>query len=402
MKAIVRATARWAAATLGALAALVLLSATVRLLPWALAPDVAWGPLGVFARGVLVVGFETALLVALPVAWALAAASLNDQGEARACMLSGASPWALARATVPLGLLLSIVMLWPSALWGRDASQAGVVVRGLVHSAREGCDPALRPVSEVPLARATWLCPPEAPARLAASLGTNLVASVEGVRVAEDLRTLWAEGISLDVRGPPLVHLQAREGLLTGLPPFARAAGPSQKLRPWFVVAGALVGALAVMASILRRGEAKRALALGLGGASSASGLGLMVGAERLGLGPFWYAALPAAMAAPPLLWQTGLGLAQRWRRRRLLRGPLRPFETLNVEPEASPPTDEGPPQAAEAPVEPSGEGPSEAQPSSEGPNERSQKGAGDDALRQGGGDAGKLEGPRERGKKSG
>lgn len=368
MKAIVRATARWAAATLGALAALVLLSATVRLLPWALAPDVAWGPLGVFARGVLVVGFETALLVALPVAWALAAASLNDQGEARACMLSGASPWALARSTVPLGLLLSIVMLWPSALWGRDASQAGVVVRGLVHAAREGCDPTLRPVSEVPLARATWLCPPEAPARLAASLGTSLVASVEGVRVAEDLRTLWAEGISLDVRGPPLVHLQAREGLLTGLPPFARAAGPSQKLRPWFVVAGALVGALAVMASILRRGEARRALALGLGGASSASGLGLMVGAERLGLGPIWYAALPAAMAAPPLLWQTGLGLAQRWRRRRLLRGPLRPVE----------PSGEGPTEGLS-----SGEGPSEG--SSEGPSERSQKGEGDDALRQGG-----------------
>ncbi|HEU4407208.1 MAG TPA: hypothetical protein VFS43_18205 [Polyangiaceae bacterium] len=349
MEAIIRATARWAAATLGALGALVLLSATVRLLPWALAPDVAWGPLGVFARGVLVVGFETALLVSLPVAWALAAASLNDQGEARACLLTGASPWALARATAPLGLLCSIVMLWPSALWGRDASQSGVVVRGLVRSAREGCDPALRPVSEVPLARATWLCPPEGPARLVASLGTSLVASVEGVRVADDLRTLWADGVSLDVRGPPPVHLQARAGVLTGLPPFARAAGPSQKLRPWFVVAGALTGALSVMASLLRRGEARRAVSLGVGGASSACGLGLLVGSERLGLGPLWYAAVPAAMAAPPWLWQAGLTSAERWRRRRLLRGPLRPAEAVSTSPEARPP---GQPEPETAPPE--------------------------------------------------
>lgn len=328
MKAVVLATARWAALTLGALGALVLISATVRLLPWALAPDVAWGPLGVFARGVLVVGFETALLVSLPVAWALAAASLNDQGEARACLLSGASPWMLARSTVPLGLALALVTLWPSALWGRDASAAGAVVRGLVGAAREGCDPALRPVSEVPLARASWLCPPEGPARLVTSLGTSLVASVQEVRVTEDLRTLWAENVSLDVRGPPLVHLQAREGVLTGLPPFARAAGPSQRLRPWFVVLGALAGALAVMTALLRRGEARRALALGLGGASSACGLGLLVGSERLGLGPLWYAALPAAMAAPAWAWQAGLALSDRWRRRRLTQGPLRSLVT--------------------------------------------------------------------------
>ncbi|MCU0684046.1 MAG: hypothetical protein MUF34_17690 [Polyangiaceae bacterium] len=323
MKAVVLATARWAALTLGALGALVLLSATVRLLPWALAPDVAWGPLGVFARGVLVVGFETALLVSLPIAWALAAASLNDQGEARACLLSGASPWSLARSTAPLGLVLALVTLWPSALWGRDASGAGVVVRGLVSAAREGCDHARRPVSEVPLARASWLCPREGPARLVTSLGTNLVASVQEVRVAEDLRTLWAEDISLDVRGPPLVHLQARQGVLTGLPPFARAAGASQRLRPWFVILGALAGALAVMTSILRRGEARRALALGLGGASSACGLGLLVGSERLGLGPLWYAALPVAMAAPAWVWQGGLALFDHGRRRRLRRSPL-------------------------------------------------------------------------------
>jgi hypothetical protein len=322
MKAIVKATARWAASAVGALGALVLLSAIVRLLPWALAPDVAWGPLGVFARGVLVVGFETALLVALPVAWALAAASLNDQGEARACLLSGVSPWALARATAPLGLALALAMLWPSALWGRDASSAGVVVRGLVGAAREGCDPAARPVSEVPLARATWLCPPQSPARLVTSLGTSLVASVEDVRVAADLRTLWASGVSLDVRGPPLVHMQAREGLLTGLPPFARTAGPSQRLRPWFVVFGALAGALSSMALLVRRGEARRAVALGVGGASSACGLGLLVGSERMGLGPLWYAALPAAMAAPPWLWHESIALADRWRRRRLLRSP--------------------------------------------------------------------------------
>ncbi len=353
MKAIVRATARWAAATLGALGALVLLSAVVRLLPWALAPDVAWGPLGVFARGVLVVGFETALLVSLPVAWALAAASLNDQGEARACLLSGASPWALARATAPLGLLLAFAMLWPSALWGRDASGAGVVVRGLLHAAREGCDAAERPVSEVPLARATWLCPPGGPARLVGALGTGLVASVEGVRVAEDLRTLWADGVSIDVRGPPLVHVQAGRGVLTGLPPFARAAGPSQRLRPWFVVLGALAGALATMAAFVRRGEARRAVALGVGGASSACGLGLLVGSERLGLGPLWYAALPAAMAAPPWAWLGALALAERVRRRRLLRGPLRALG-------AGAPTGEGSEGATPGPAakaEGSGEG---------------------------------------------
>jgi hypothetical protein len=324
MKAIVLATARWAAATLGAVGALVLVSAVVRLLPWALAPDVAWGPLEVFARGVLVVGFETALLVALPVAWALAAASLNDRGEARACLLSGASPGALARATVPLGLALSSAMLWPSAVWGRDASRAGVVARGLVRSARDGCDPAERPVSEVPLARATWLCPSEGPARLVVSLGTGLVAGVDEVVVAEDLRTLWAENVSLDVRGPPAVHLQARQGVLTGLPPFARAAGPSQRLRPWFVVSGALAGAMAVMTVLVRHLEARRAVALGLGGASSACGLSLLVLCERLGLGPLWYATLPLAMIAPPWAWRCGLALIAHARRTRAAGGASR------------------------------------------------------------------------------
>jgi hypothetical protein len=315
MRPFARPTLRWTAGVFGAVGAVVALSAGVRILPWLVDKHVAWGPLGVFGRGLLVVGTETTLLVALPLGWALAAAALHDRGEARACLLAGASPFRLVAGTLPLAAALTAIALVPSVVWGKDATAAGVLVRGFLASARTGCNPGKRPVSDVPMVGAAWLCPPGAPARLTAVLG-GAVVRVEGATPSDDLRTVEAHGITIDMRGPPTVRFEATEGRLVGLRPYARAGGTARVVRPVAVALAALAAALGAMSALVSMGEGRRLVAVAVGGGAAAASLVALTAVERAGLGPAFYALVPLAALVPPWVARAarfGAGRALRW-----------------------------------------------------------------------------------------
>jgi hypothetical protein len=99
--------ARNASFVAGGVFGVAILAGAVRILPLLLTPgvpaEVAW-PLG---RGVAGVALETALFVAPPLGWALAAAKLVDRGEARALFALGVRPWTIVLGAWPAAVLLA-------------------------------------------------------------------------------------------------------------------------------------------------------------------------------------------------------------------------------------------------------------------------------------------------------
>src|SRR5262245_59524974 len=84
--------AKRALALAGGIFAVAVLAGAMRILPILLAPGVPGRVALPLARGALGVALETALFVAPPLAWALAAARLVDRGEARALHALGIAP----------------------------------------------------------------------------------------------------------------------------------------------------------------------------------------------------------------------------------------------------------------------------------------------------------------------
>jgi len=302
MRVIARATLRWTLLVFFITFAFVALAGGIRLLPWAVSGQVGWTPLLVFARGILVVALESVFLLSLPVGWALAASALHDRREVRTCLLLGASPWTLLRETLPLAALFGALALLPEMVWGHDATAMGAVASELVAAARAGCDPVDRPVSVVPLLGLTWLCPADHAPVMVMTRGSGLVVRADAVTLTGDLRGAQAQGIRIDIRGPPRVHLEVPTSHLTGIGPFARAASVPPWLRSLVIVLGAWAGAFSAMAALFFQPTASRRVALALGGMSAGLGLTLLALFEKRGVSGLCYPVLPAAMVMPGIL----------------------------------------------------------------------------------------------------
>src|SRR5580692_2421257 len=104
----------------GAVALVAGVGGAVRLLPWLLDPGVTFRLALPFARGLLALALEAALVVGWPIGWALATAEFVARGEARALATLGDSPAAATLRLLPQAAAFACVLGLVSFLGGRE------------------------------------------------------------------------------------------------------------------------------------------------------------------------------------------------------------------------------------------------------------------------------------------
>jgi hypothetical protein len=245
------------AATLVILAA-ALIGATIRLLPWVLDPTIGRSTLAPFAKSLLAVALEAALMIGWPVGWALVTQRLVDRGEARVLATLGERPARTILRLFPQGVVLGMVLVFASALLGREAVAPGRVVNALLAEGRASCAPG--ETHGIPFVSVTWLCPPGTAAdtepRLVgrAPIG-NVIFTAQGATVSDDLRRIDLAGARLSLpTGMEATQVRVRVGslVLRGLAPWARASALPPLLRAVVVTVSSFLAGCASAAAILR------------------------------------------------------------------------------------------------------------------------------------------------------
>ncbi|MDB4936704.1 MAG: hypothetical protein JWP87_3676 [Labilithrix sp.] len=275
-----------------------LVGAGVRLLPWVLDPSIPWATLAPFARSLLAVAFEAAILTGWPVGWAVAAARLVERGEARVLASIGERPIQTVFRLAPQAALFAVMLVFTSVALGRDAAAPGRIVGALLAEGRAACGapggegegrsheaPATH---AVPFVAATWLCAPSG-ARLVgrAPIG-GVVFSATGARVSDDLRRIDLEDARLALAGSSKAEgsltFRIHVGTLTmrGLAPWAQASSIPPWLRAVVVTFSALTAASAAVFALLelRRRRVGTVAAVAIGAAGPLAALGALRGLE--------------------------------------------------------------------------------------------------------------------------
>jgi hypothetical protein len=286
----------------GALAAslLILLAAivgaAVRLLPWALDPSIPWATLAPFARSLLAVAIEAAILTGWPVGWALAAARLVERGEARVLASLGESPPQTLLRLAPQAAIFAVMLGLTSAALGRDAAAPGRIVGALLTEGRAACAPGRgdgprEPATHaVPFVSATWLCAPEGPRIVGRAPLGGVVFAAKGAHVSDDLRRIDLEDAQLALppaggaNGDGAFTFRVHVGTLTlrGLVPWAQASSIPPWLRAVVVTASGLAAASAAVFALLmlKRRRVGPVLAVAIGASGPLAALGALRGLE--------------------------------------------------------------------------------------------------------------------------
>jgi hypothetical protein len=283
-----------------------LVGAAVRLLPWVLDPSIPWATLAPFARSLLAVAVEAAVLTGWPVGWALAAARLVERGEARVLASLGERPSQTLLRLAPQAALFAALLAITSVALGRDAAAPGRIVGALLAEGRAACDastagspatddgttasspPAPPATHAVPFVAATWLCAPGGARLVGRTPIGGLVFTATDARVSDDLRRIDLEDARLAVAGSTKsedsLTFRIRVGTLTlrGLAPFAQASSLPPWLRALVVTASGLAAASAAVFALLelRRRRVGTVAAVAIGAAGPLAALGALRGLE--------------------------------------------------------------------------------------------------------------------------
>ncbi len=237
-----------------------LVGALIRLLPWMLDPTIAWSTLAPFAKSLLAVAVEAALLTGWPVGWALATQRLVERGEARVLASLGESPTRTIARLVPQAWLFGSVLVLSSLVLGREAAAPGRVVNALLDEGRASCvDGATH---GIPFVSVTWLCPTadgaqDKPRLVGRAPIGNVVFTADDAKVSDDLRRIELAGARLALpTGSDASNVRVRVRVdalvLRGLAPWARASSLPPALRAVVVTGSAIAAGWAAAAVILR------------------------------------------------------------------------------------------------------------------------------------------------------
>jgi hypothetical protein len=298
--------ARNAALVATAILALVgLLAGAVRVLPWLLDPAVPWRVAQPFARGLVAVSLEAALLVGWPIGWAIACFRFVERGEARVLQTLGQAPLETVARLMPGGAPLALALAGVALVYGSDASAPGRVVTDLIAQARASCLVATAPVTySIPFTDLTWLCAPDRPPRVVGS-GPGQMATVtlsaRAARVAGDFRALELDDARVLFPSSPPVLVRVGSLSMHGMVPWARASTLSAPARALVLGLTAWLSASVAAYVILKRAAAARAHALVLGAAGPVAALGLLRLLETSDARPIVFALVPVAGAAAAL-----------------------------------------------------------------------------------------------------
>ena len=268
-----------------------LVGAAVRLLPWVLDPTIPWATLAPFARSLLAVAVEAAVLTGWPVGWALAAARLVERGEARVLASLGERPSHTLLRLAPQAAVFVALLAFTSVALGRDAAAPGRIVGALLAEGRAACDvPVEAPATHaVPFVSATWLCAQGSAPRLAGRTPIGgLLFTATGASVSDDLRRIDLDDARLAVATttkdePNLTfRVHVRTLTLRGLAPFAQASSLPPWLRALVVTTSGLAAASAAVFALLelRRRRVGTVAAVAIGAAGPLAALGALRGLE--------------------------------------------------------------------------------------------------------------------------
>lgn len=230
-----------------------LVGASVRLLPWVLDPAIAWATLAPFAKSLLAVAFEAALMTGWPVGWALATQRLVDRGEARVLASLGEPPPRTVLRLGPQAAAFGLVLIAASLAMGREAVAPGRVVNALLAEGHASCMHDAPATKGVPFVAVTWLCE-RGSARVVgrAPIG-DVVFTADDARVSDDLRRIELERARLALpAADSKVRIRVDSLVLRGLAPWARASSLPPLLRALVVLLSALGGGAAAAIAILR------------------------------------------------------------------------------------------------------------------------------------------------------
>jgi hypothetical protein len=277
----------------------------VRILPWIVAPDVPVGLAIPFARGLLAVGLETALLCAPPIGWALAASGLVDRGETRALFAIGASPSGIVRTTLGPVLIFACLAAVAALSWGTEAAAPGRLGREMIDRARGSCAGVsdARAV-QIPFLRASWLCFPGAPPRIVGPLPGAAIGmfSAAGLSVSDDLHRVTAVDMRVLLGQAGTIRLSADRATLRNVAPFGRASTLRPARRSALLsVTGALLALLSAWA-VVRSGRASLLFALSIGAAGPVAALCTLTFLEQRSAVALAYLAIPAVAVGTALL----------------------------------------------------------------------------------------------------
>ncbi len=257
--------------------ALVLAAAAVlagaRLLPWWFDPRVPGAAAWVFGRGLLSVALAVAVALGVPVGMALAAARLSERGERLALLSTGRSPWALSvrAAVVPLVLVAGFTAA--STSLGQRARTA-TTAHDLIAAARDACT-VDAPLASIPGTEAAFVLRDGVPVFAVGIPGVVLFARDVVVEPGAGI----LRDVELFLRGPPAIRLHVGEARARGLDLPGHPAGVPAA--PTLIGSAflTLVASVALFFGLLRRGEDRLPIAIGLAVALAVPGL------AALGLG---------------------------------------------------------------------------------------------------------------------
>lgn len=291
---LVRTTAAAAAIVFG----LGVFAGLVRLLPWLVSPSLPWSVAWPFAKVLLASALEMALVVGLPLGWALTLSAFVDRGEARALEAIGASPRRLVGATAPLALGLATIGLAVVLSWGRDAARPGRLAADLLAAARAACSEAPPRAVDVPLLRASWLCFEDSPPMLFGALGDGarrIPFTASEARVSDRLDLLAFEDFRLVSQEKGAIRLQATSATVRGLSKPTRATKLATRRRAVLLSATAAWLSLAVGFCILRAKVGGNVRAAMIGVAGPLAAVGTLSALEGAGWPSFAYLLVPVA-----------------------------------------------------------------------------------------------------------
>jgi hypothetical protein len=281
-----------------------LVGASVRLLPWLLAPEIPLVLCWPFARALFAVGAEAAILIGLPLGVAIAASRFVARGEARALLALGARPARILAAGLGSVALLGVghVLLLGTASY----EAPGRFAAALLEQGRRSCaeDQRSRAV-EVPLLRVAWLCQPGRAPRLVGTvpaLRSEVWFTALSMQPNAQLDSveLHDARVGMRARGAlPAVDVKARYARIQGLPRWGRPARLPPTLRAAFIASIAWLIAAATGGAILRAAIAHPMVASAMGGGAGLAALVALQAVDR-SEGPLALYALVAAMAVLP------------------------------------------------------------------------------------------------------
>lgn len=296
----------------------------VRVLPWLLEPHLPWRVVAPFARGLISVALESALVVGWPVGWALGAfrhvedssgVATPAPGPTRPGKSQNDSPAATVAALAPRGAVLALALAGASLVCGTDSSAPGRVATELVAGAGASCAAARAATTYVvPFTELTWLCAPDREPRVAGKVpgtGGRMAMTAKSARISGDFRAIDLEDARLAVPGEPPLSVHVQTLSMHGMAPWAHGSILPAALRALHLTLSAWASAAMAAYWVLRRAARARIGAILLGATGPLIVLGLMRTLERADAPSAAFVFLPIAACAAP----AALGaLLPRWR----------------------------------------------------------------------------------------